>query len=362
MQLDRYISDLLLEHNCVILPSFGGFVGNYIPAKVDTVKNKFTPPTKEIGFNQNLKKNDGLLVNYVAEQLSLSYQEAESKVDKAILELNTSLNQSKTLTLKRIGHFYFDQEQKLKFEPSFEFNHSLSSFGLSVFHVNPIIREVKVEEDVREKSNEAKVIPIQIESNSDSRPWKRIAVAAAILPLIFYFGWLSFATELFRGKNFSYADMNPFSKKICPTYKLRTELESRQVEGLKALFDLNTENNLVRLSLFDRREAEFDPNKLIVVSLSDKNLAIRETTSVADFNVKEQQYKFHIIAGCFGVYKNADRLAAKLRKKGFSAGIIDRNNGLYRVAFQSFTNQKDAENALAEIKANHMKEAWLLEK
>jgi hypothetical protein len=38
MELNKYISDLLRKHNCVIVPDFGGFVANYRSAVIDKVR------------------------------------------------------------------------------------------------------------------------------------------------------------------------------------------------------------------------------------------------------------------------------------------------------------------------------------
>ena len=37
--LDSHISYLLHEHNCVILPAFGGFVANYHSSRIDPIIN-----------------------------------------------------------------------------------------------------------------------------------------------------------------------------------------------------------------------------------------------------------------------------------------------------------------------------------
>lgn len=371
MILAKHISDLLYKHNCVIVPDLGGFVGNEISAKIDPVKNKFEPPSKEISFNQNLTKGDGLLVNEVAESTDRSYEEAEEMVQSLVAEIKEQLATSKSYTFQEIGKLFYDANNKLRFEPSNERNYSLNAYGLNTFHVAPIMREntVAVTEQVVKKPEPQKVtkiVPIDPvlhtqEPSPQRTTWKRIAIAAAILPFVFYIGWLSFATELFRGANFGYADLNPFSVKICPVFKLREAVRLTKDEPITSVFDLDKIGNTVSFSLFDKAEKYFDPNKMITVDLMGNKLAVAESTSVKEVNVKGAIYKYHIIAGCFGVYRNADRLAAKLRKKGFSSAIIDRKNGLYRVAFQSYTSAKEAEEALVGIKANHNKKAWLLE-
>ena len=44
MKIEEHISELLFEHDCVIVPDFGGFVCNYAPARIDPVKHLFEPP------------------------------------------------------------------------------------------------------------------------------------------------------------------------------------------------------------------------------------------------------------------------------------------------------------------------------
>ena len=367
MTLSKYISELLLKHNCVIVPQLGGFVGNNVPAKIDRLKNKFQPPSKEISFNQNLVKNDGLLVNHIADSLNIGYDEAENSTNSEVELLKKTLNLEKSIQLKDVGRLFFDKENKLHFEPFFDLNYSLNAYGLSAFHVTPIHKKKDAEQTQKvvsvaetTKPKEAKVIPIAVKTKTTPNiKWKRIAIAATMLPFIFYLGWLSFSTELIHGNNFDYADMNPFTAKICPAYKVRGHSFSSKIEELKSAFNLNTISNVATFSLFDKSEKHFDAKKMITVYLSETKVV---NTAVTKPIIKSGVYKFHIIAGCFGVYRNAERLAAKLRKKGFNSAIIDKHNGLYRVAFQSYISENEAEHALETVKATQNKKAWLLER
>ena len=67
IELAQHIEVLLLENDCVIVPGLGGFVAHYTPAMRVAEENVFLPPTRIIGFNPQLKMNDGLLVqSYMA--------------------------------------------------------------------------------------------------------------------------------------------------------------------------------------------------------------------------------------------------------------------------------------------------------
>ena len=44
MQLSKHISNLLFDHDCVTVPGFGSFLGNYKSAEYDFKEQKFHPP------------------------------------------------------------------------------------------------------------------------------------------------------------------------------------------------------------------------------------------------------------------------------------------------------------------------------
>ncbi len=73
INISKHISELLYSYECVILPSFGGFISNYKSALLSADGRSIIPPTKAISFNKNLNKSDGLLINYVAEQNDITY-------------------------------------------------------------------------------------------------------------------------------------------------------------------------------------------------------------------------------------------------------------------------------------------------
>jgi len=84
MDIRVHIARLLEEHDCVILPGFGGFIGNYAPARIDPVSHSFIPPAKKILFNINLRQNDGLLYNRIVTDEGVSYADALILVNELI--------------------------------------------------------------------------------------------------------------------------------------------------------------------------------------------------------------------------------------------------------------------------------------
>ena len=84
--VSQYISDLLYTHDCVIVPNFGGFVGNRKSAELNKKTGSLSPPSKQILFNRKLTTNDGLLFSYIAQKEEISQEKAKIKVENFVIE------------------------------------------------------------------------------------------------------------------------------------------------------------------------------------------------------------------------------------------------------------------------------------
>src|SRR5210317_2359065 len=115
--IDRYISELLFDHDCVILPGFGGFITNYSGARIHPIKHNFYPPSRTVVFNANLRTSDGLLTNHISRSENISYQEATQVVNEFAAQSLEDLNNGATLTLKNIGACRMGKENNIIFDP-----------------------------------------------------------------------------------------------------------------------------------------------------------------------------------------------------------------------------------------------------
>ena len=130
VSIEQLIGDLLIQHNCVIVPNFGGFVAQKISAKVDFRTGRMLPPSKSLLFNKQLINNDGLLANELAKSNGLAFNSATLDLSNKVSSWNTTLNNGGRIELDRIGILYRDAEQNLCFEQDRFFNLLLESFGL----------------------------------------------------------------------------------------------------------------------------------------------------------------------------------------------------------------------------------------
>jgi hypothetical protein len=308
MTLANYISELLYRYECVIIPSFGGFVTNTISAKVNHYTHTFYAPSKQLTFNSNLHNNDGLLANYIASSKNISYVEAIEFMNKEVFKWNNSLKTGE-LELENIGSFHLNNEQKLIFEPSNTINYLTSSFGLSSY-VSPAVKRISYKEKVAQLET---VAPI-LSSNENKRKtpvFIKYAAAAAIF----------FALATVTWKEYQKYEYNNLVAK--------SEQQQQQVEK----------------------------------TIQEATFVIKNPLPTITLNVTKKTHKYHIIAGAFREPLNAEKKLQQLIQKGFNAKILGLNKwNLTQVAYESFSSRTNAINTLNTIKKTDSEDAWLLVK
>jgi len=347
MKLDQHISQLLFQYDCVIVPNLGGFVANYKPASIQSVKNTFYPPSKGISFNKNLKNNDGLLVNAISKTNNTSYVEANKIVEAAVALMNKTLKENKRLKIENVGELFFDNENRVQFDPSTNVNYLLESFGLSSFQQFPVKHET-IEDKIVKTVKETPVIALH--QGNKTRKW--VAAAIITIPLAVFALWLP--TQIDLDSDLNYANLNPFKNIAEPVYVARTNApvftEVGKDEAKEKIATVDESNPVAAISFLKEEQP-------IIVKLEETTIAEHITTRV---ETQKLRLRFHIVGGCFSKKRNAKKLVKKLKKAGFNAWIIGKRKGLYAVSYNSFETRKEAVTALA-LAQDHNSKAWVLE-
>jgi len=130
MKISNHIFNLLQEHDCVIVPSFGAFVARNISAKISSDGSKIFPPNKEITFNKSLVKNDGLLINRISSSENISYEVADDKLNKWVIKSHKKLKKQGYFEIKNIGSISLKKDKYI-FIPSQNSIFLKSSYGLN---------------------------------------------------------------------------------------------------------------------------------------------------------------------------------------------------------------------------------------
>jgi hypothetical protein len=314
IQFEEAIVDLLLRHNCVIVPTFGGFVAQSTNAVVDFRNGVMMPPRKSVLFNKQLINNDGLLLHYLADKNKLNFTEAELKVKATISEWNSQLKEGKRIVIDKIGYLYLDSERNISFEQDRFFNLLLQSYGLSKVHflveedvkriestkkpeqtsipikklfaavAEPIIElEPKVIQITKNMPKPAaEVVPFYDDLYSSKRAWKYLA-AAALLPFAFYTYWIPMKTNVLESGVLSTKDFNPFYKSGEGVYQKKGYSFSlkKEKEDLTLQEAVNSIPNDVNVYFFKFSDDLYIPVKV------DRNIKEKQTVQTEITPIKK---------------------------------------------------------------------------
>lgn len=310
MRLEQHISQLLYRYPCVMVPSFGAFLTEFISAQLHVNSHTFSPPKKVVSFNVNINNNDGLLANHIALEENITYESAVKFINVQVSEWKSLLNNHEVLYLNPIGHIRLNTEGGLVFKPFENTNYHLNSFGLS----EVICQEVK-----RFMTDDKKAVNSEIAANDETpiilhhhkpRIWIRYAAAAVV---------------------------------------------TLGVMGVASYYWL--ENKIAQETLIVEQRVQAQVNQKIQAS----TFFIETPLPTISLNIAESIKPYHIVSGAYREQQNAEKALQQLLSEGFDASIGKINTyGLYPVFYGSYTKSSEALEAMRLIKKNHNTEAWML--
>lgn len=351
MNIDQHISDLLHDYDCVVVPQLGGFVTNYRPAKQDAQSGLMHPAGKDIRFNKNLTKSDGLLEKAFAESRNVSFEEAGAALKSEIEDCWQKLNGGEKLKFKKIGVLYIDGHRKLCFEPATDQNYLKAAFGFESFILPP---PLEVKKHIAERKpepivEEAPVIALHANRRQKGIYW---VAAATLLPFMAMSIYIGLTSNFKSPTELTAAELNPFKSTVVAA----SEFKPRTTEG-HTISDIETESAY--------------PTSTMIFPYSFEESRIDSTGVWIDLNIKEKATpvastapgKYHIIGGCFGEKANADNFVKRLKYRGYKASVLDLHKNLYRVKIESFNDYDKALAILGGFRNDGtFPNAWLLKK
>lgn len=385
LTVEQIIGDLLIQNNCVIVPSFGGFVAQRVAARLDEQKGTLVPPRKSVMFNKQLINNDGLLVAAYAQNTGLSFEVAAQEIKAHIQGWELKLQQGDRITIDRVGILFYDQERNLCFEQDRFYNLLLESFGLSAVHfvstsdvqaiesreqVKNVVKALELEteksvlpsgtieftheaivpvlEVVREEAVSPKTVALQ--EKTSNKAWRYIA-AACLLPVAFYSFWIPVKTDVLESGIVSWNDFNPFYKHQEGNYKPAKETycfsRKHAREQLKKL-----PKGIETFSY------ELDGDTYVPVSVSKKKTDVVTAKTPEPEVIPEpvvvktpvvtpsaKQTGSYIIVGSYSSKQNAQEMIDLLAKNNITGTILEQD-GKIRVSAGSASQYKSLEGTL----------------
>jgi nucleoid DNA-binding protein len=337
VDITAFIRELLFGHDCVIIPGFGGFIGNYTPASIDRKTGTFYPPAKQISFNRNLNHNDGLLTGRISGAAGITYGDARTMVEEFSAGIRRRLGSGEKVVFDHIGSFVNNQEGNIQFEPDRSANYHLDSFGLEAFRMQPL-EGYNVRTRVLKPERQAPVHHLSMK--------KILWRAAVIVPLLSVLVIVPLKTDLFRARVES-SNLNP--------------LVTAEFEQNKAALDAAAARGPEKITVPSDTalaEPEQSPAGNLEVKAAEP-VSVPVTEAVTSPALRDES--FMLITGSFRSEENANTQIAILREAGFEPELIAAPNGFIRVCAVTCSDMATASIKKDSI-AGKFPGAWIARK
>lgn len=296
MDIKAFIRELLFGHECVIVPGFGGFIGNHSEARIDRMTGTFYPPTTGISFNRNLNHNDGLLISKISLSTGVNYGDARHIVEEFVRDITGRLLRGEKVVFDHIGTFANNRENNVQFEPEANINYHLDSYGLESFQCYPVKDYDVRKRIIRHIDKEPVRYPVR----------KTLWRAAVVIPILALIVLIPLKTDLFKAK-----------------------VESTSLNPLVT--------------------AEFENNRKAVdeaVSLApDSGITVNpvETVPGVQPGVAPAEAKIYgVITGSFKSEENARTHIEDLKAEGFVPEMVQAASGFFRIYAMSCNDLETA--------------------
>ena len=346
----KYLNELLLDHECVIVPELGAFITKEMPAMLDYVTGRLTPPSKEVAFNGQLVSDDGVLIGYISKRMGITTTEVAVLVHEfamrslAVLEASGALRLDGMGVLTRVS----DKDYRIQFDD--DANLLGDSFGLTMIKTQPVYRKdtyQKLATKIAAEQNMKNTVMTVHEEAKEPKPhhvnrynykWFRAAAYSMVIAMVLVFlGWGA------DKKDSNFASWNPFF------YSSPNEFIAKHLGETMSV----------------REFAKVDVLESIKASVVDCNCDVKYIEPVDYQSIKSVDSRMYYIIGSSLTNENdVQRCVAKFKKQGFDDAVALPINekGNIRIAYETVMGYEIALKRLEIIKKEYNEAAWLLRK
>lgn len=361
IRLQRHIEILLLTHDCVIIPGFGGFVAHLIPSRYNDEERLFLPPMRALGFNPQLQFNDSLLAQSYIEAYDLSYPEAQRTIDNEVSQLKQILSDEGEYHLTNLGMLRVNLDGNIEFDPCESGILTPISYGLDAYQFKrikdrkPLVEEaaaalapIETVTDVEESADEPTPALIDIISHDDDddenralqikMSWVRAAVATAAAVIVFFL----FATPV-----------------------VNSDLGSQTMSQLQGtiLYKLIPQDT----NMIPAQPIKQEPTKVVAKAepkVPQAPKTVKDAPAAAPNQTEQSDAPYCIVLASQVKLSNAEDYVNRLHQQGYSQAKVFVHNKIVRVICGEFATSSDAYNQLNRmtLKNEDFSEAWVYKK
>ncbi len=324
LRLVSHLESLLMLHDCVVVPKFGGFVLQRVPALYRKDEHFFCPMHKEIVFNTTLKHNDGLLSESYMQKYQVEYPKACRMIEDDVDEIKNLLYKGLKVPFGVLGSFNTGKERQIIFTASETNPFSTESYGLTSFHL-PTLESLQREEvALLTRENKAKdifYIPV------NRRIIRGITAAAAAVALF-----------LFVSTPVKEIDTTAYTASFIPTAIVTGNIPVASLQE-----DVTAETSLPSL----RPANEVKPS-------------VTTVTNKPRQQAKEETPLYYVVVSSVNTQKKADAFIKQMDRSVFKRADKLVEAKKVRVYADKFTSREKADAYMAKLRKNpKYSDAWV---
>lgn len=339
--ISKYIIHLLETQNRVIVPDLGAFLrkGNSM---------------KTIYFNEFLRYNDEILLNFISQQEKIEKTDAARLIKQYSNEILQKLQSEKTATLDFIGTLIIDKNDKIVLHPlassvDNESDNDIFENGLTSkneIEENKLLNKYSGKQYFTDDEDSKEVhvfssssIPVEKKSLVSVGIKNRFLVVGLVLLFILIICYFLFNQSVSEPR----IQFNPI-----PDTSIRQNVDH---DGNESLRSEDKYRNVV-MDLEKQKQKMED-------SLGNSIILENKISSVTVLSKNGNKHKYYLIAGFFSQESNANILLNKLIADGYKAEKLNLSDGHFYVAYASYVTRKQATERLHNIKSMGKKDVWM---
>ena len=404
ISIEKHIEILLLDHDCVVIPDFGGFITCYVESSTVNEQedlNVFTPPCRTIRFNPSLRTNDGVLIQSYMRAYDINFIAAEKQMKLDVASLRQEIELQGFYEFTGVGIIRCDIYGNLSFESATNKLLSPELYGLPTLDIKPykvVAQETAIKQELRQKAispivsetlvktdETVQALSAQIQSKtklsrihiiSNRLVDLSVSVAAAILLFLLVSypamthtddtrikvaGTIAYLsdkeandkkdkdkTDSFDSiphKRISQNEQVSLKKQLLSKEQDVSETDSQTVEHEKYL----SQKNL---------------NELGKITSTKQNSNDSYTEKFIGSQVKSVDKKeYSIVLASYVSKVNAEDYINKLSKSGFKGARYVKINSVSRILYSQYPTKESAQSALRDLKNQNeaFSDAWIIQ-
>lgn len=344
-RLASHIQEQLLNYECAVLPSLGGFVLEATPARFDLETLLAYPPGVAVHFHEGLTHHDGLLAQSYASRYGISLRRARLMVDEDIRLLRQELVHSGEYTLTGIGCMRLNDDGHIVFEERLSTALNSSSYGFGAVSMPKLTTPRLVESrdmradvmEVRPQDLDRKYLHLRIPRKLINYTAAAIVLLATLLP---WGGYLR--QEVSSGEEVE----RPFTASFAPDKESVQRIFSSV--GIETASPKDTGTS-VSTSL--GRE----PGKDATTSAEDQDTSEAQLASIL---VQPESGRYYVIIATEHAPKLILSHYSRAQQENFPNLQVLSGRRVYRIAAASFASSQEAYTYMQHLPAA-FSQAWV---